>query len=161
MEIKNPEKKSHGVREELHVKMGTEAAFDLVKREFEDLEKIKPLDLNDLPFEVMLWNVVVEPIRPPTKVGNILLAAETQDAQRFKTSVGLLVAVGDGAWKSRTEGGIELANHKHPNPGDFVMYRHYTGQETIMQADGRRLMVMDDTDIIMRVKDPQDYRMYL
>lgn len=160
-EIHNPDKKAHVPEAPLHVKIGTEAAYNLTKREFENLEKLPPLNLEDLPFEVLLWNVVVEPVRPPTKIGSILIATEAQDAQKFKTSVGRLVAVGDGAWKSRTEGGIELANHKHPVPGDHVMYRHYTGQEVIMQADGRRLMVMDDTDIIMRVKDPLDYRMYL
>lgn len=161
VEIRNPEKRAHVPDAPLRVVMGTEAAFNLVKREFEDQEKLPLLDLADLPFEILLWNVVVEPIRPPTKVGSIIIAAEAQDAQKFKTSVGRLIAVGDGAWKSRTEGGIELANHKHPEAGDHVMYRHYSGQEVIIQSNGRRLLILDDTDILMKVKDPLDYRMYL
>lgn len=161
--ILNPEKKPHGKvdKPELHVDLGSQAASDLMRREFENAGDLPDLDLNDLPLEVMTWNVLIEPKRPPQMVNGIAIAMEAQDAERFKTNVGRLLAMGDAAFQSRTTGGIDLTMVKKPVIGQFVMYRDYTGKELIMQKDGRRLMVMDDTDIIAIIKNPADWRMYL
>lgn len=115
-----------------------------------------------LPLEVLLWNILVEPRQPKEmSVGGILLAPDVVSAESFKTNIGRIVHVGSAAWQSQTTGGIDLRKHRTPKVGDMVVHRHYTGLEMIMQDTGKRLRIMDDTDVIGIVKDPEQWRMYL
>lgn len=141
-----------------------------------DLDRSKQQDIEDayfhaysnwlysspLPIEMTFWNILVEP-RPPKQmsVGGILLPEEVKQAENFKTNIGRIVHMGDGAYRSRTDGGIDLTRLRCPQVGDYIVHRHYSGLEMIMQDTGRRLRIMDDTDVIGFIKNPDEWRMYL
>lgn len=115
-----------------------------------------------LPIELTFWNILVEPKEPATMtVGGLLLAPEVVQAEAFKTNIGRIVHMGSACYQSRTEGGIEMWKFRKPQVGDMIVHRHYTGLEMIMQENGKRLRIMDDTDVLGWVKDPNQWRMYL
>lgn len=115
-----------------------------------------------LPIEMSHWNILVEPKRPrEMSVGGIIIAQEAIEAENFKTNIGRIIHVGDGAYRSTTTGGIDLKKLRAPKVGEHIVHKHYSGIEMIMAATGRRLRIMDDVDVVGWVKNPEDWRMYL
>jgi len=133
-------------------------------KSFETLEDARREWLYDsgLPLEVGHWHILVEPREPKQmSVGGILLAPDVVAAENFKTNVGRIVHMGDGAYQATTTGGVDLRKLRTPQVGDTIVHKHYTGIEMIMNETGKRLRIMDDTAFVGWVKNPDEWRMYL
>ena len=76
---------------------------------------------NEVPM-VLGWKVVVRPKEgKQTSEAGLDLSATT-DSQEHLTYLGELLAVGESAWTSRTQGGIDMSQWRvRPQVGDFVI----------------------------------------
>jgi co-chaperonin GroES (HSP10) len=109
----------------------------------------------DFP-EPILWRILIAP-RIPKKVskGGIVIPVEAQDAQQHLNYVGQIVAMGELAWKSeRFEG-----QQNPPKVGDFVVYGRYAGQK--LDHRGFKFLIVNDDEILGRVRDPESLTIYV
>ncbi len=123
-----------------------------------------PPETLDLDVPVPLrWRIVIEPLPPTNKVGEIVLPDDVMDAQKVLGVIGKIVALGQLAFKSNTKSGLSLsddANAKALAPGDWVMYGRHAGQKVRMR-DGREFIICNDDEIVSIVGDPHQYQMYI
>jgi co-chaperonin GroES (HSP10) len=105
---------------------------------------------------VTLWRVLVEPYRVPlARESGIVLPDEVERSSKWLTIVGKVLAMGEQAFRSE-----KLADSGNPKVGDWVMYAMYGGQRVSM-ADGRDLVILNDSDILCVVPSPEMVRHYV
>lgn len=92
---------------------------------------ITPLDLRVL--------VLPDPVEEKTK-GGIILADVSKDKEKYAATRGLLVAVGENAFK---EWGAGAA----PEIGQRILYAQYAGSR-FKGDDGEDYIVMNDADVV-------------
>ena len=104
------------------------------------------------------WKVIVKPKDGKlTSDAGIDLTA-TMDAQEHLTYIGELVAVGESAFTTSTKGGIDMSKWRaRPQVGDFVVYPPYAGQQIRQAGESRPLRLMNDTDIMALISDPDAF----
>jgi len=105
------------------------------------------------------WKVVVKPKKGKTTSDGGIDVSATVEAEEHLVYIGELLALGEQAFCARTKGGIDMAAwNAKPQVGDFVMYPPYSGMR-IRRAgeDERFLLLMNDTDIVALIDDPDAY----
>lgn len=125
-----------------------------------DVKLIEPGDKR-LPLDMIQWRLLVQPLPPKRRTdGGIYTVEQTQNADAILTVVGRVLQMGAACFKARTPGGIELAQEPlNPKVGDWIMYGRYAGQEIYLQdAQHTKLIMVNDTDVLAVVKDPEAFR---
>lgn len=120
-------------------------------------ELLKP---EDLPMQVLFWRVVLEPYEARYE-GTIETPEMVKQAEDIACSVGRILQLGSMAFKSRTTAGLSLADEpKLPKVGDYVQHNLYAG-ELVKLKGGKRVRILNDTEILTVLKDPEAIRGYL
>lgn len=120
-----------------------------------------PLEPDKVTFgRTMLWRVLVEPYIPKYK-GPIDLPPEVDTAERILATTGRVLQIGPFAFKSKTAAGLDLAEDPNkPRVGDYVLFEQYAGQEVHLRS-GHVLRLLNDTEILMVIDDPEQIKGYL
>lgn len=109
---------------------------------------------------MLLWRVLVIPVQPKQQTtSGIILATETQDAEKALQFIGRVAGVGPLAGKSakfRDENGQLQWPVK---VGDWVVYGRYAGQRC--EYKGTRLLLMNDDEILGVADGPEGFRIYV
>lgn len=125
-------------------------------------EYMKP---EELPFTPVHWNIIVEPRPPVEKVGSIVIAEDTKQADKINCTVGRILAIGSLCFKGKTEGGLSLETEAHKfEVGQEVLFQRHTGQKirTIRpNGEERTLVCLSDTEILLVVTDSSRIKFYL
>lgn len=88
------------------------------------------------------------------KVGSIILADQTREADMFSTMTGVLYKKGELSWTYGTPGTDGFYELKiRPDCGDRVMFRKYAGGHMIEGKDGQQYRLMEWTDVIGNVNE--------
>lgn len=122
------------------------------------------LDPEDIP-EPLLWRVLIEPVRVKNQTrGGILLPEMVQEAERYLTYTGRVLAMGPLCYKH----GRFSADGKPPvaccEVGDIVVYGQHVGQPVVVYAkDGTQvwLKIVNDDEIRARIKNPRSIMTYV
>ena len=97
------------------------------------------------------WRIVVLPYRPPnTTKGGIVLAKEAVDKQQIATVCGYVVEVGPLAYKDSDK----FPDGPWCQKGDWVIFARYAGAR--INIEGGEIRILNDDEILARVKDPED-----
>jgi co-chaperonin GroES (HSP10) len=121
------------------------------------------LDPNEIPLQVMLWRLLVQPLTPlKTNAGGVIeLPDAVQDSEQTLTSVGYVLQLGHFAFKSTTQAGLALADEPFkPKVGDFVIHQTYAGQEVKLR-NGKRLRILIDTEVLAIATSVDDIKNYI
>ena len=112
---------------------------------------------NEIPL-VMGWKVIVRPkSAKEMSEGGIVIEAAA-DAEEHLVYVGQIVAIGEAAYKARTQGGIDMSKWKRvPVVDDWVIFSPYGGLNIRQRGEKKPLRLMNDTDIHAIVNDPDAY----
>jgi co-chaperonin GroES (HSP10) len=127
--------------------------------------------LPPVPFQATQWRVGVLMLRPPerTKSG-IAIVTETADTEALMSNVGILVSMGQNAFKSVTRAGIDLAAEPcNPKLGDYVVFAQHAGNVLTMRGESPdthepvdvQFRIMNDSDILGVTRTPFAFRFYL
>lgn len=131
-----------------------------------DIPSIEELPEIDKP---LFHRVAVVPLDPITKTaGGIIMPDSAKDAAAWVQHLGVLVALGDGAF--RTQDGEEVCRTA-PKLGDVVMYGKFAGLKYEREIESEpdvhgitekkkpiKVIIIQDTDIISVIKDPTGIR---
>ncbi len=115
------------------------------------------------PLKVINWRVLVQPLPPKSASSVLELAKETQDAEEIVTAIGKVIDMGSFAYKSRTNAGLCLADEPNkPKVGEFVLFAQYAGQLVELNDEHKtKLRVIDDTEVLAVVSDPEMIKRYI
>lgn len=120
----------------------------------------------ELPIKPFNWQIIIEPQRPKeTSKGGIIITDTAKEVAQVQTTVGRIIAVGPTAFCGKTQSGVELSKFspdiKTPQDliGRYVLYQRYTGLEVKFKR-GQRMIVMDDTNILCDVPNPDELLFY-
>lgn len=120
-----------------------------------DSQRLQPITTKELTElgEVALWRIILEPYIPK-KRGLIERPPSVDEAERVISKVGRVVMVGEFAYKSRTVAGLDLSQAKvRASVGEYWLYEMYAGQEIHLRS-GHLLRLLTDTELLMRINDP-------
>ena len=104
-------------------------------------------DPNPLP-KPFLWRILVRPLGPAKKVGNILLADSTIDKMNAASTVGRILSIGELAFTRPDM--VDLTYL--PQKGDYITFGMWAGFK--FEYDGVRLITINDDEIVNIVPDP-------
>lgn len=112
----------------------------------------------DLPLNPSGWFLLVEEKRVEKKTaGGIILAAETQDAERYLTTTGKVVAMGPSCYAAEAFHGKQWCK-----VGDIVMFHKHAGYRIELKTDDPdnppRYRLLKDNDIFATVDNPDKIR---
>lgn len=115
-----------------------------------------------LPLQPLLWHLLIEPLPPQeTTSGGIVIPTDTKEAEKIMITVGKVVAMGSLSFTGKTSSGVSLADEvEKPQIGDHVLFQRYTGQAVILR-DGRRFIVLQDSEVLAKVSDPSQLRFHI
>ena len=123
--------------------------------------------MNDLPklrkgfsFNAPLYQLVIQmpPIEQKTH-GGIILAQETIKGDQIESRYGLVISVGDMAYKD--EGRFGKGNPPACKVGDWVVIKKYSGNKLFVEGeDGNdiELRIIDDDQILLTTNTPEMIR---
>lgn len=124
------------------------------------------LTLEELP-DPTLWRVLVLPLQAKTKTtSGILLAKSAIEAEKQLQFLGQVLRIGAMAGK-----GENLTNPEHEHttcvekyplsikPLEWIMYGRYVGLK--MTYKGIQLLMLNDDEIVAKIKNPDGYEVYL
>jgi co-chaperonin GroES (HSP10) len=116
---------------------------------------------NELP-TVMLWRIAVTPMLAQTKtMGGIVLPEEAISSITATTYVCKVIALGALAYKGQLSSGVKMVDDPNlAKVGDFVVIGARAGQRCDFR-DGRRIIFLNDDEILSKVKNPEDYKAYI
>ena len=140
----------------------TDAEMEARIAQAEQEEKLEPIKLEDLPLKPMYWHVLIEPLRAKQKIGSLYLSEETKRVEEIQTTVGRIVAIGPCAFTGKTNAGNDLSLDidRSTIVGKYVMYQKHVGQEIKLRS-GHLLKLMDDSELLALVDDPDTFRHWL
>ncbi len=98
--------------------------------------------------------VIVKPQEVKKKHGDIILAVD-ENAERFATTTGEVVAVGPDAWKTMYINGYEAK--PWATVGQLVHYAKYVGFEIKDDETGQYYRVLNDEDIVAVISKREKY----
>jgi co-chaperonin GroES (HSP10) len=135
--------------------------------ELREMNGQKFLRAEDSPVKVILWRLLVQPL-PPKKSHSLgdgvslELPDEVQQAEQVITTVGKIVDAGAVAFLSKTNAGLCLADEPNkPLVGQFVLFSQYAGQEVTLNDEQKtKLRIIDDTEVLAVIKDPEAIKRY-
>jgi len=112
----------------------------LTEVELEVVEAIEPLT----------YQVLVRPIEAAAQTeGGILLTRETQKNEELLNIIGRVLALGPLCFNHPKYDGT-----KPYDVGDFVLYGQYSGR-SILLSDDRRVIILNDDQIVCKVRNPK------
>lgn len=130
-----------------------------VRRALEDLNdrtnRLQPISAEEVAAlgQVALWRILLEPYIPK-KRGLIDRPPEVDNAERIISKVGRVLQVGCFAYESKTQAGLELWKAREKaQVGEYWLHEMYAGQEVHLRS-GHILRVMTETELLMRIDDP-------
>ena len=104
------------------------------------------------------WKVIVKPKTGKTESEHGIDLSATVDAQEHLVYVGELIEVGEAAFMTRTTGGLDMSTWKvRPQVGDHVIFAPYGGLRIRQRGEKSELRLMNDTDIMAVIDDPDAY----
>lgn len=107
-------------------------------------------DPKELP-EIMGWKVLVRPVTVKEKTkGGIIMPDSVKDDVTYLTTVGKVLAMGPLCYEDKQK----FPNGKWCKVGDYVVYGRNVGNKFLFK--GIRLLLINDDQVIMKVKDPKD-----
>lgn len=117
----------------------------------------------ECPIVVTNWRLLVQPLPPKTSAGVIELTKETQEAEEIVTTVAKIIDMGSLSFQARTNAGLCLADEQRkPKIGDFILHVQYAGQGIeLLDAQKTKLRIIDDTEVLAVVKDPELIKRYV
>lgn len=123
--------------------------------------RVQPLEPDQVKFgRTLLWRVLVEPYIPKYQ-GRIETPEGVEQAERILSTTGRVLQVGSFVYQSKTSAGLLLADEPHkPKVGDYVLYAQYAGQEIHLRS-GNILRLLNDTEILMVIDEPDALKGYL
>lgn len=134
-----------------------------VLAELRGMNEAKFITAEDSPIKVINWRLLVQPMPPKKQAEVLALAEQTQEAEEYLTSFGKVIDMGHFAYKSKTNAGLNLADEPNiPKVGDFVLFAQYAGQEVVLNnPDKTKLRVIDDTEVLGIVRNPEMIKRYV
>jgi co-chaperonin GroES (HSP10) len=121
-----------------------------LKKDSIDPNKIEEGVLERIPVPTG-WRVVVLPYRPPnTTKSGIVLAEKAIEKQQVATVCGYVVEVGNLAYKDPDK----FPDGPWCQKGDWVIFARYAGAR--INIEGGEIRILNDDEILARVKDPED-----
>src|SRR5690606_4528956 len=123
--------------------------------------RVEPLKPGEVKFgRTLLWRVLVEPYIPKYK-GTLELPPDVDNVERILATTGRVLQVGAFSFQSKTSAGLCLADEPNkPKVGDYVLYEQYAGQEVHLRS-GHILRLLNDTEILMVIDDPDAIKGYI
>lgn len=103
------------------------------------------------------WKCVVKPDGAMKKVGNILMPDEAVASEKYFTSTGVLVAIGETAYCNKQTG--KRWAGEWPEVGDRVIFARYAGKKA--HINGVELIVCNDEDIVCKVNESTTVEAYV
>lgn len=114
----------------------------------------------------LLWRIVVLPRPEKTEDDGLVVSDESQQAQHWNTTIGCVVSLPPMAYTGSTKAHIDLSQEPNkPKEGDWVMF--FSNASFRMELEPRqghdplRVLVLNDTDILAVVSDPDKVWCYL
>lgn len=92
-----------------------------------------------------------EDIEHQTPAGIVLV--EDERLKKAGQMRGVIVAVGDQAWKAFDK---EFNGKPWAKPGDIVIYARYAGKEVEDPTTGETFIVMNDEDIVLKISEGEN-----
>jgi hypothetical protein len=129
--------------------------------ELSDSKRLQPITDEEVKAlgEVALWRILLEPYIPKRR-GVIERPPEVDQAERVISKVGRVLQVGEFAYLSKTASGLDLALARNrAKVGEYWLHEMYAGQEVHLRS-GHILRLMTETELLMRVDDPELIRGY-
>lgn len=120
-----------------------------------DAQRLQPITDEEVKAlgDVALWRILIEPYIPKQR-GMIVRPPQVDQAERVVSKVGRIVQVGCFAYESKTTAGLELSRSREKaRVGEYWLYEMYAGQEVHLRS-GHILRILTDTELLMRVNDP-------
>lgn len=119
----------------------------------------------DLPVRPMFWQIIIQPIEPPTQIGSILIDEKSQEVEQIQTTIGHVLAIGSLAFKGKTAGGVALNEEELIiQVGDCVLFSRYSGQKIKVKnrkGDEKLIIMLNDSDLMGVVSNPERIRFWL
>mgnify|MGYP003625401442 FL=1 len=110
---------------------------------YTDEESQSSIEAHQLPTPIG-WKVLVQASQVKTKTaGGIFLPSQSQDNEEYLTANGVLLSLGDLAYRDRDTGTSWKGTF--PKAGDKVTYGKYAGQKVII--NGVKLLLLNDDEI--------------
>lgn len=141
----------------------TSAVHDQIERVAGNSKRLPPFSAEQLEAlgDVALWRILVEPYIPPYKGQVAVDVGQVMEAQRVLSTVGRILQVGEFAYLSKTAAGLELSQAKvRAEVGEYWLFEMYAGQE-VNVVSGHKLRILNETDLLVRINDPDQIKNYL
>jgi co-chaperonin GroES (HSP10) len=126
-----------------------------------------PLTKDQLPIKPLFYSIIVEPLPPKQQSeGGLIIAQQAQEVEAIQNTVGIVLAIGSLAFKSKTAGGLDLEREEIKiAEGDYVIFQRYTGQKVKLKpssgSEDRTVIILSDTELMGVVSDPDKIRFWL
>lgn len=134
-------------------------ATSATRRALDDLNdrtnRLQPISADEVAKlgQVALWRILLEPYIP-RKLGLIERPTDVDNAERIISKVGRILQVGCFAYASKTASGLDLCKaREQAKIGEYWLHEMYAGQEVHLRS-GHILRLMTDTELLMRIDDP-------
>lgn len=127
--------------------------------------RIEPND-GDIPI-ALNWQIIVEPFKPKETVGDagIVVALDTQEAEKWQINVGIVVAMGPLALQGKTAAGLDLSvDRESVKIGTCVQWQRYTGLRIKVRqdhGDDRLFLAVSGEDLVCIPRDPDRLRFWM
>lgn len=97
------------------------------------------------------WRILVLPYAGPKKTkGGIILSDQTQDTIQMTTVCAYVLKVGELAYKDKEK----FPNGPWCKEGEWVIFGRYAGSR--FKIEGGEVRILNDDEIIARIKNPED-----
>ncbi len=115
---------------------------------------IEMFEPKDWPGKMGLWRAALQiPMPPEYSTGGIAIPDEYREDQEYASYIGNVRAMGPLCFKSKTRGGVELAQDDGFKVGDWVMVGKHQG-ERFRTMDNTLWIVISDTQYIAVLDNP-------
>jgi len=112
----------------------------------------------DNPPVMVGWKVLIKPKMGKTETESGIDISVTAEAEEHLGYVGEIVAMGESCFTAKTQGNIDMSQWKvRPQVGDQVLFKTYAGMRIRPKGEKKFLLLMNDTDIMAIIDDPDDY----
>lgn len=142
----------------------TDSNIERMVREADAEAAREPVKPEELHMQPVFWHVLIEPARASVKIGSGVLYRSDESArvEEILTTIGRIVAIGPTAFTGQTPAGNKLGEgiDRETVVGRWVMYAKHTGQEIKLRS-GHVLKLMDDSEILAFVDDPEKFKHWL
>jgi len=126
-----------------------------------DLVALIQKDPSVFPIQISLWNILIEMVQPPLKMGIFHKTDEMLKAEQWFSVIGRVILCGPSALEGKTESGILLSNFTRgiTDPaalvGKYVIHQRHVGADIwFAPMPGKRLKIISATEILAVTDNP-------